>query len=573
MIFNIEVNNKSIKAKKGETILSALRRNGIDVPTLCHMSDLNATGACRICVVELEGRSNLVTSCSQPVEEWMKIFTHSPRVIQARKTLVELLLANHPDDCLYCPRNGKCELQHLAGELNVRERRFPNQKAFHRIDQSCDALVRDPAKCILCSRCVRTCEEIIGVSALDFIRRGEKTAIGTTFEKPVNLSSCINCGQCIMKCPTAALREKEQFALVQEVLHKPGIYPVVQYSPALTVSVAEEFGLKAGRDLQGLLNSVLRKIGFKRVFDTSFAADILVLELVAELNERVKREEKLPLVSSCCPAWVKYAEQNLQQYLPLLAPLKSPEQIAAHLVKAYAAGLYNIAADTLHLTSIAPCTARKVEAKREKMNIGDVQEIDTVLTTRELINLIRLNGIDLNLLDEEIADNPLATRSSAAKLMSISGGLTEAIIRTFYFNENMQDMDNCKISKLRSGKEKKEISVGFNGKELNFVVVSTIKQVRQLIAEAENGKKKIDFIEVMVCPGGCINGGGQPFSHGDDVCQSRIKTIYDIDDKESIRASYKNPGIIELYRNILGSPGSEKSKEWFSAEFNKRSVL
>ncbi|MHC1707723.1 MAG: [FeFe] hydrogenase, group A [Bacteroidales bacterium] len=573
MIFTIEVNKKQIKARKGETILSALRRNGIDVPTLCHMQELNATGACRICVVEVEGKSSLVTACSQPVEEWMKISTHSPRVIQARKTLIELLLANHPDDCLYCPRNGQCELQHLASELNVREKRFPSRKISTRIDQSCNAIVRDPAKCILCGRCVRTCEEIVGVSTLDFIRRGNKTAIGTTFEKPVNLSNCISCGQCVLACPTAAIREKDHVGEVQDMLHKPEKYPVVQYSPAISVSLAEAFGLKPGKDIQGVLNSILRKIGFKKVFDTSYASDILVLELAEKLKQRKKSGNNLPLISSCCPGWVKYAEQYLPDHLDLLAPLKSPQQIAGHLIKSYGAEMMNIDPGSIHITSIMPCTAKKFEATRDELTLNGSAEIDTVLTTRELIRLIRLNGIDIHHFDEEMADNPLSARSSAAKLFCMSGGVTEALIRTLHFNSTLQEMTNYKISKLRTGKEKKEVTLEIDGNEMTFIAVSTLKQVGQLIEDVRKGKKKADFIEVMACLGGCINGGGQPFTQNEEILQSRIRSIYDIDDKDSIKSAHKNPGVMELYHTVLSEPGSEKSLSWFGTKFTKRSVM
>ncbi|MCX6273510.1 MAG: [FeFe] hydrogenase, group A [Bacteroidetes bacterium] len=573
MIFTIEVNNKQIKAKTGETILSALRRNGIDVPTLCYLPELDATGACRICVVEVEGKPQLVTSCSQPVEEWMKIFTHSPRVIQARKTLIELLLANHPDDCLYCPCNGRCELQHLAGELNVRERRFPNKKSPARLDQTCSALVWDPAKCILCGRCVRSCDEIIGVSILDLIRRGEKISIGTTFEKPLNLSNCITCGQCIQACPTAALREKEAFAGVQEILHKPSIFPVVQYSPVISVSLAEEFGIKPGKDLQGILNSVLRKIGFKKVFDITFAADVLVLELADTLLKRIALGEKLPLISSCCPGWVKYAEQYLPGNLDLLAPLKSPQQIMGKLIKRYYADMQGITPEDIVVTSVMPCTAKKFEAQREEMSLQGTAEVDTVITTRELAKLIRLNGIDINQLDEEMTDSPFASRSTAGKLFGVSGGIVEALIRTLHFRLTMKEIANPKITKIRGFKEKKEVYINIEGKEYGFAAVSTVKALPSLLDEIQSGKKNIQFIEVMACPGGCINGGGQPIQGNGETSQLRAKAIYDIDDKESIKASHKNPAVFDLYQKLLQEPGSPMSSALFTAVFNKRTVL
>lgn len=326
MIFDIEVNNKIIKAKKGETILSALSRNGIKVPTLCFMEDLLPTGACRICVVEVEGQDNLVPSCAQPVEEWMKIKTHSPKVIKARKTIVELLLSNHPDDCLYCERNGNCELQKLAIQLNVLERRISGKKGNQKADRSGSSMVRDPKKCILCGRCVRVCEEIVGVTAIDFIKRGNQCEITPSFKKGINLSSCINCGQCIMVCPTGALYERDHLPEIIDSLNNPAKHVVIQYSPTISVSLAEEFGVKSGKDINGMLNAALRKIGFNRIFDTSFAADINTMEVANQLVARVKENQNLPMFSSCCPAWVKYVEQTHPELIPNLSTTKSPHR-------------------------------------------------------------------------------------------------------------------------------------------------------------------------------------------------------------------------------------------------------
>ena len=311
MNFDIEVNNRAIQARKGETILSALNRNGIKVPTLCSLKDLSPTGACRVCVVEVEGIQNLVTSCSFPVQEGMVIRTHSPRVVKARKTLVELLLSNHPDDCLYCERNGYCELQDLSVDLNIRERRISGRKSRHRLDLSSPSIMRDPAKCILCGRCVRTCDEIQSVATLEFVNRGSKTLVGTSMNRDLNFSSCIACGQCVMVCPTGALHEHSNLDEIQDALNNKSQKVVIQFGPAVTVSLAEEFGIKAGKDISGILVAALRKIGFHFVFDSTFAADLAVMETAAELKKRIESNQNLPMISSCCPAWVKLDRKSV----------------------------------------------------------------------------------------------------------------------------------------------------------------------------------------------------------------------------------------------------------------------
>ena len=361
MIFDIEVNNKTIKAKRGESILQALNRNGIKVPTLCFMEDFTPTGACRMCVVEVEGHVDLIPACSHPVEEWMKIKTHSPRVILARKTIVELLLANHPDDCLYCIRNGNCELQNFAEELGIRERRFSGKRNKYKIDQASSSIVKDQAKCILCGRCVRVCEEQMTVSALEFIKRGSKMVIGTTFDKPINLSSCINCGQCTIACPTGSLYEKDHLAAVYEALHNPNNHVVIQYSPSISVTLAEEYDLKPGKDVNGMLNAILHKIGFDKVFETAFGVDLAINELAAELLSRMKKGNSLPVFSGDCPAWVKYLEQVNPEMLPMLTTCKSPQQMTGAISKSFYAETRQIDPEKIVMVSVMPCTAKKLK--------------------------------------------------------------------------------------------------------------------------------------------------------------------------------------------------------------------
>lgn len=573
MIFDIEVNNKIIKAKKGETILSALSRNGIKVPTLCHMEDLPPSGACRICVVEVEGQDNLVPSCAQPVEEWMKIKTHSPKVIKARKTIVELLLSNHPDDCLYCERNGNCELQKLSVELNVLERRISGKKGMQKADRSGSSMVRDPKKCILCGRCVRVCEEVIGVTAIDFVKRGNRSEITTSFGKGINLSSCINCGQCIMVCPTAALYERDHLPEIIDSLNNSEKHVVIQYSPTISVSLAEEFGVKAGKDINGMLNAALRKIGFNKVFDSSFAADVNTIEVARQLHKRIQNNENMPMYSSCCPSWVKYVEQTHPELIPNLSSVKSPQQIMGSLIKGYYAENQGISPENIYTVAVMPCIAKKFEAQREEMTVKGITDVDAVLTTRELARLIRLYGIDIMNIESELADTLLGTRSSSGKLYAVSGGVAEAVARTTYNLFSESDIINFKIQELRvQNKNRKEYKLKVADKEINFVAVSDMINAEKLISEIKSGKSDFQFVEVMACPGGCVNGGGQPIPARKEDIKARIKCIYDVDDKESIKFAHKNPQLNEIYKSFQDNE-EENNLQILHTVFNEREVL
>lgn len=502
----------------------------------------------------------------------MKIRTHSPRVVNARKTNVELLLSNHPDDCLYCERNGNCELQSFAEQLNVRERRFTGKKNKYKTDPSGSSIVRDPAKCILCGRCVRTCEEIIGAATLGFIGRGNTTIIGPAFNKQLNLSSCITCGQCIMACPTGALHEKRHSSDLQNALHNKDIHVVMQYSPTIAVSLAEEFGLKAGKEINGLLNAALRKTGFDKVFDSTFGADIYIMELAAELEQRLKNNLPFPLFSSDCPAWIKYVEQWHPELIPQVTTCKSPQQMLGAIISEYYTKTYHINIDNLYTVSAMPCTAKKFEAQREQMTHKGISDVDAVLTTRELAQFIRLNGIDIHQGEPELADFPFHIRSSAGKLFSVSGGVTEALIRTLHFRLTGKELQQIRLSELRSNKDYKEVKLKIGEFKLGFAAVSTVKQAAVLIEEIRNGRNDLHFIEVMACPGGCVNGGGQPIVDDQSALKARIKAVYDLDEKEPIRVAHKNPAVIELYKEFLGEPLGELSMKLLHTSYKKRDV-
>ncbi len=569
MNFNIEVNGNSIQVRKGDTILAALYRNGIRVPTLCSMKNLSPTGACRICVVEVEGVSSLVTSCSNYVEDGMKINTHSPRVVKARKTLVELLLSNHPDDCLYCERNGDCELQNLAVELFIRERRISGRKIRHKLDLSSPGVVRDSAKCILCGRCIRVCDEIQSVSTLEFINRGSKTLVGTTMNRDLNFSSCIACGQCVMVCPTGALHEHSNIEEVQDAISNKSLTTVVQYAPAVTVSLAEAFGLKPGRDVNGLIVSALRKIGFKYVFDTSFAADLAIMEVATELNERINTGVNLPVLSSCCPAWVRYVEQFYPELIPNLSSTKSPQQMMGAIIKSYFANEAKINHGNIYSVSIMPCLAKKNESQRVEMTSRGVFDVDVVLSTRELVRLIKLNGIDLENIEPEQANTPFSIRSSAGKLFGTSGGTAEGIMRTMHFLRTGKEMNSPKIAELRSVSGSKDVAIAMGNEVVNVTIASGLTEIEKLFDAVKNGKSNAHFIEVMACSNGCVNGGGQPFGVVERDVKVRTKSLYEIDDVETIKLAHKNSQVQEVYNKFLGNPGSEKAKKLLHLRYAK----
>ena len=573
MTIDINVNGKEIKATKGDTILETLSNNGIKVPTLCRMEGFSPTGACRMCVVEVDGINGLVPSCSYPIEKSIKIKTHSPRVIRARKMLVELLLSNHPDDCLYCIRNKNCELQNLAEELNVRERRISGTKSKRNSDHSSPGIIREPSKCILCGRCVRICDEILDISTLDFIGRGNKTSVSTSMNRDLNFSNCINCGQCIMVCPTGALHEKTNFDIVQDMINNPSIGVIAQISPSVSVSLADELGLRSTKDISGILIAALKRIGFNKVFDTTFASDLTIYEQSAELAKRINENEKLPMLSSSCPGWIKHIEQSHPEIIDLVSTCKSPQQMLGSMIKSYYAQTSNISANNIFSVSIMPCTAMKFEAQREEMTNKGISDIDAVLTTRELVKLIHIYGIDVHSLQEEFADPPFNIRSSAGKLTAISGGWAESITRSLSFHLNNKELTNLKITKLRGSKYYKESFVKIGKLQIGFAAVSGLKNANKLIKEIKEGKSNIKFVEIMACPNACINGGGQVFTRDKKALKNRAKIIYDIDDKEAIRVAHKNMDVLNLYKDFLEEPLSNKCTKYLHTKYNQRDVL
>lgn len=569
MNFYITVNNREIEAVKGETILQALRRAGISIPTLCNMEGFTPTGACRLCMVEVKGKTDLIPACSNPVEEWMDVQTHTTRVIKARRVIVELLLSSHPDDCLYCERNCHCELQDLAFELNIRERKQTARKSNKIKDLSSPAIIRDPAKCILCGRCVRVCEEVMGCSTLEFSGKGDHSGISTTCDQGINSSSCITCGQCILVCPTSALYEKKNLAELQAGLNNPALYPVAIIDPVVSVTLASLSGSRNLRQTKRQLNGVLKKCGFREVYDLASIQDLYIRRIA----EEVIAANGSTLFSSHCPAWIKYAEQYLQDLLPSVCVTKSPSQLGGALIKHLYSGKQNPKNSMTPFTvNISPCTARKFEARRKEFNPVSASEVDLVITARALEQFIRLNGLTLNQAEAEDFNKPFQTSSMHGELGGISGGTMEAVASAVHaILSQGQDLPDEKIKKIRSGKPVKEIEFIAQGKTWRFAAVSSMAEASRFISDTQKKPGHFQFIEILACPGGCVNGGGEPITPDPNRWRNRQKQILELAEKNALTSSLRNRTIDELISDLGKS--ADTSEPLFKTSYYTRKVL
>ncbi len=565
----LTINNIKVNAEDGMTILDAAKSVGIHVPTLCHLKNLFPTGACRICSVEVEGQRGLIPACAYPVYQGMVVETDSSRVQRARKTIVELLVENHPQDCLICVRNKNCELQDLAERYGLREHRYVGEKKDHAIDISSPSMERDPAKCILCGRCVRVCNEVQNVGAIDFIKRGFQSIVSTPYNKGLNISDCILCGQCILVCPTAALREKSQIKEVMNPANRHK-FTIAQIAPAVRATLGEEYHMPLGTDVTGKIITGLRRLGFKKVFDTNFAADLTIMEEATELIKRVKEKGSLPMFTSCCPGWVKYIEHKRPHLLHHVSSCKSPHEMEGAVLKSYYAKKMGIDPRDMFVTSIMPCTVKKFEATRPELSGNRIQDVDAVLTTRELVRLFNIKGIDFSDLPDSEFDNPLGESTGAAAIFGTSGGVMEAALRTAYFMLTGKELDKLEFNDIRGPEGIKELSLNIDGLTLNFAVVNGVGNVAKVLDEVENGTCKYHFVEVMACPGGCINGGGQPIHQKPEKVVKRIKALYSIDEKMVNRSSYENEAVKTLYKEFLGEPNSHKSHEILHTTYRSR---
>lgn len=572
---NIIIDGQNVTTPKNTTVLAAARQAGIEIPTLCFLKDINEVASCRVCVVELNSR--LIASCTLMVEEGMNISTNTPMVREARKTVVELLLSNHKRECTTCIRSECCELQQLCKDLNIRDIRYEGEKSIGKVDLSSCSIVRDEEKCILCGRCLKTCSDVQSVDAINFSHRGFTTKVSALYERPLGETSCINCGQCIMACPVGALYEKENIKDVWDALADKSKYVVVQTAPAVRIALGEEFGLPIGTRVTGKMVAALRKLGFYQVFDTDFAADLTIMEEGTELLNRLNSGEKLPLMTSCCPAWIKFVEHNYADMLQNLSTCKSPHEMEGALIKSYFSKQLGIDAEKIVVVSIMPCVAKKFEGQRPELGTPSMKDIDYVLTTREISKMIKEAGIDFpNLIDEDF-DSPFGESTGAAVIFGATGGVTEAALRTVFEILSGDDNDLMEVHTVRGTSGIKEVSVGLpDGRTINAAIANGIKNAREVIEAVKSGEKHYDFIEIMACPGGCVTGGGQPIISSRqkekiDAKSERAKSIYEEDSSKLIRKSHKNPYILKIYEDFLTKPGSELSHKLLHTHYTDRS--
>lgn len=574
---NIKINGMPLSVPSGITILEAARYAGIEIPTLCYLKKINQIGACRICMVEVKGARSLVASCVFPVNEGMEILTNSDRVRNSRRTTLELILSTHERKCLSCVRSTNCELQKLCKEYGVEnESKFDGITPDYAYDDSMPHMIRDNSKCILCRRCVAACDEqsisVIGANA-----RGFDTCITSPFEREIKEFSCIACGQCIVNCPTGALREKDDTPKVLEAINDPEKYVVVQTAPAVRAALGEEFGLPIGTDVEGKMVAALRRLGFDKVFDTDFSADLTIMEESNELIERITNGGALPMITSCSPGWVKYCEHYYPEQLDHLSTCKSPQQMFGATLKTWYAQKMDIDPAKIVSVSVMPCTAKKFEVGREDQSASGYADVDISITTRELARMIKSAGISFNSLPDETYDSPLGEGSGAAVIFGATGGVMEAALRTAVEKITGQTLDNVDFTEVRGMEGVKEATYTVGDLSIKVAVASGTKNAKTLMEQIKNGTSEYQFIEIMGCPGGCINGGGQPIVSAavrnfEDFRSKRASVLYNLDKNNENRKSHENSAIKRVYDEFFGEPGSHKAHEVLHTTYVKRGL-
>ncbi|GHU30842.1 ferredoxin [Spirochaetia bacterium] len=578
-MLNVKINGIAVQVEEGTTILNAAKKVNVKIPTLCYNPDLPPWASCGICIVRMEGTPKTVRACTTPVTEGMSVITHDSEIIAVRRTVLELILSNHPNDCLQCPRNGSCELQTLAAEFGIREApRFPKISFNYPVDDSNPSIVLNPNKCIRCGRCVKVCQDMQNVWAIEFMGRGIKSTISPAAGLLLGESPCIKCGQCAAHCPVGALYEKDDTVRLWSALQDPSMHSVVQIAPAVRVGLAEEFGLPPGTLITKKIYTALRRLGFKTVFDTNFSADLTIMEEATELVKRLtSASADIPLITSCCPAWVDYLEKYYPDMIPYFSTAKSPQQMMGAMIKAYWVNQAHVDPSKVISVSVMPCTAKKWEIKRndDMKSGGHGYDVDIAITTRGLARMIKQAGIDILRLPEEEADNPLGLYTGSGTIFGVTGGVMEAAVRSAYYFITGKEIADVNLISARGMEGVKEAEIDLNGKKIRIAVAHQMGNIAAVLdkiraAKAAGTETPYHFVEVMACRGGCVSGGGQSYGATDDIRMQRTYGLYADDQQSEFRCSHQNPFIQQVYKEFLGEPGGHKAHELLHTHYEDR---